>query len=1279
VRVLPKVQSIKNCESCDLCKLEKNDERLVPHGFISSNFMMIGMSPTHTAEKLTYFFENYDKHPYNKTYSLLDKLFANLNIDFDTMWKTNVQKCMDNSNDFNEEYFKTCYKENLTEEIKTVNPKVVFLLGAKVADLFDVKDIGKLVYNDEFKCMMIKIYHPSYSLRGGISADDYENHLENLKDDMKKIISKTSYVNLHHHNQFSFRDAVGTERDIATRLNELKIPGFSLTNHGNMNAYLRQYNACQKYGIKPIFGNEMYYTPFLDELKPLIHSKKDEDIQKRKALAKSTFHITMLAKNFKGFKNLVTLTNKSWKDNFYKFPRINHDLIDEHKEGLIVLSGCPGGYIPVQLIKGNKEEAYSTAKRFKKVFGDDFYVELMFTKYSKQQKLNDKLIEMAKDLDIKTVLTVDSHYINPEDYIVQQIIWTNNGLRLDYKDLNDPAMSKNVKTTFDTDDLFIKDIKYLNDVDLPRLKNDYMTNDIFSESINNINEIFCKIESYELDSKLKIPTMYENSETKFKELILQGIENRKIETTGEFKDRLKEEMSIITDLGFIDYFLCIYDIIDWTKRNYGVNSVGVGRGSAAGSIVNYLLGITDLNPLDYEMLIFERFLSPGRKDLVDIDTDFAPTVRPKVFDYVIDKFGRNNVSQIGNYQTIKLKMALQDVLRTMNIPHADVLKVTKSIGIIPEDLEVMPVEDIRHLFKPLDSLLNKYPKIGPMVDRLKGQIRSVGQHAAGVLISNVNLSENIPLVKTSSKTVVTANTEGGDFHELTSLGYVKYDFLSLNTLDQIIYALALVKKNHSIDIDWDTHEIDSDKEIYKILQKGDTYGIFQYSSELATGYLKKMQPTDFDDLAISSALLRPGPLDTKMHIEYADRKNGLKDWKIEDKLMPILGPTLGIIIYQEQILRISQELADFTKEEANVFRKALVKYERSVEHEKKRRAKVNEFADKLIKGMSRYMTEESAKEWWKKIEAFARYGFNAAHAYSYAVSSYRQMYLKYYFPKEFYVAGFNTEVISEYKRIANSIMRHPARRIDYKTMRVEEEYFINLLRPCLKIMNRNYIVHEDSIIPGIAKLKWMTKDSYDLLQDNLTDEHLSNFDSLISATYTTKNKAGKEVNKKVLSKKVFEALAYSGALDYFDIERNDMIKTFNKKNNAKVEEIGDKLDKIKKETNIVGFSTDEFEFFQSARKEVLSMTKFKGNILELSKREWGKCADLIKLTKVKSKKTKNGKPYRLCEVSILSNDFYPIFVWNNNMELKVGEYYIALLSKQNGFTNMFKAKEFNFD
>ena len=440
-----------------------------------------------------------------------------------------------------------------------------------------------------------------------------------------------------------------------------------------------------------------------------------------------------------------------------------------------------------------------------------------------------------------------------------------------------------------------------------------------------------------------------------------------------------------------------------------------------------------------------------------------------------------------------------------------------------------------------------------------------------------------------------------------------------------------------------------------------------------------MQPTDFDDLAISSALLRPGPLDTKMHLEYANRKNGLKDWKIEEKLMPILGPTLGIIIYQEQILIICQELADFTKEEANVFRKALVKYEKSVEHEKKRRDKVKEFANKLISGMSRHMTEESAKEWWNKIESFARYGFNAAHAYSYAVSSYRQLYLKYYFPKEFYVAAFNTEEINEFKRVANSIMRHPARRLDYDTMRVKEKYFIKLERPCLKTMNSNYIVEGDSIVPGLAKIKWMTKDSYKLIKDNLTNEHLNDFEKLINATYQTENKAGKAVKKKILGKKPFEALVYSGALDYFELERNEMIKAFNKKNNSKVEPIGDDLDRIKKETNIVGFSTDEFEFFQSARKDVLDMSKFKGNILELSKREWGKCADLIKLTKIKSKKTKNGKPYRLCEVSILSADFFPIFVWNNGLDLKIGEYYIALLSKQNGFTNMFKAKAFNFD
>ena len=1272
-------QMIRSCTNCKLAGKSKNsiEKRLLPSGSSVSNFMFIGISPSANAKGPGYYFSTDTKNKvFQQNRSLLVSVFNQFNIDFDTMWKTNVQKCIGETNNLDEKIFNTCYEATLKKEIDFIKPKLIFLLGKAVSNLFGLDQIGLMEYVKDIDAHIVSMYHPSYSLRGGISENNYAHHIDHLYDKIRNIVINNSFVNLHHHNQFSLRDGLGIETDIVQRLAELKYSGMSLTNHGNVNAHFRQYEACKKYNLKPIFGNEAYYSPNLNELRKYINEDTEENIQKRKELSKETHHITVLAKNIKGYYNLIALTNKSWLYNFYRVPRIDFDMLKEHREGLIILSGCPQGFIPSKLYNNEYEKAKNEAIRFKELFGDDFYIELLLTTYPKQKKINDLLIQLSKELNIKTVITTDTHYINKEDFIAQRIVWSHKDIKLKYENIDKLmiGLDDSLGDDFNTFDLYIKSLSELKESHKNLMNNDIFTNEVYEDSIFNVNEIFSKIEYFEMDNSLKMPKLYDNSHERFLKLIKQGIESRKLVFDNKAKKRLKEEIKIISQLDFIDYFLILQDIVNWTKNTFGINSVGPGRGSSAGSLVNYLLYITNVNPLDYKMLMFERFISLGRADLVDIDVDFAPSIRPRVFEYIIKRFGRQYVAQIGNYQTIKLKTAIQDVLRVFDIPYQEVIKVTKLIGNLDQEIEEKSIEEIRKVVKPLDELLNKYPKISPILNRLKGQIRSSGQHAAGLIISSKNLINNIPLTKTSTKTIVSANTEGGDHHELTAMGYIKYDILSLSTLDHIMETIKIIKEVRNIEIDFDKLVVDSNKEIYELLSKGDTFNIFQFSSGLATDYLKSMKPENLDELSIASALLRPGPLNQDMHTEYAIRKKN-KEYYTHEALKDILNPTFGILIYQEQILRIAQELGGFSKSESNVFRKALVKYERSPEHEKERNKKVESFSKKLKKGLiNKGLNKKEAQHWWEMIESFARYGFNFSHSLSYSILSYRQLYLKYYFAIEFYAATFNVEEIAKYPEIINNILKFNARKFDYDDYSFLRNYKIKVDKPQLKFMNPDFMILDNKIYPGLTKLKYLSEAKYKILKNNLNESKCNDIYYILKATYQVTNKKNKIVNKKVISKQVYETLVYSGALDYIDSDRNKLLETFIEVRKSDVELIKDEVDRFTKENDRLGFCLSEIQWATELQDKLKKDSKIGADLSSLSTNNSdGQVLDIFKVIDISNRVTKNNKKYKLLKCQTLTSIFDHIFMWND-LKVEKNKYYLGMFEKNRNFISVKKFK-----
>lgn len=769
-----------------------------------------------------------------------------------------------------------------------------------------------------------------------------------------------NYIHLHVHSDYSSKDGAQSCKQIAEKASNLGMNAVALTDHGCCGGLLKFKKACQEADIKPIYGLEAYVAPE----SRLVKAKLDNH-------TKTSYHLTLLAKNEAGLRNLFRLTSISWLEGFYYKPRIDHELLEKHKEGLVVLSGCPSGRLPQFLMDGRMAEAREHAKYLRNLFGDDFYIEVQNHDFDWERPLKEVLFDISDILDIPIVATQDSHYQSREDHEVHSAI-----CKLAAGDLE-----------FGTDQLYFKSRSEMEGM---FEKSEYHALDISQEIADKCN---C---NWQHDKTIwpvfKLPDGETPAGT-LRRLAKEGFTKLFGEGTKEYRDRLEYELEVIEKMDFPTYFLVVADFVNWAKSKD--IPVGVGRGSAAGCIVCYCLGITGIDPIKYG-LYFERFLNPHRVSLPDIDLDFSKARRSEVFQYVQQKYGEDKVAQIGTYTMFKPRGSLRDFAR--------VLGYEKSVGdklasMIPPD-DAGKALSFDEVIKQEPAILKTdWPKVVEFAQKAEDLNKQAGIHAAGVIISDIALSSHLPLFQGKNGEVVSQF----DMHDVEDVGLVKYDFLGLKNLTVIQEAIKLIKVHHRLDIDI-TKIDDTDQKVFtETFQQGNLDGIFQF--ETSAGFKDlciKVKPKSIEDLAIITSLFRPGPLTAKLTDEYVKRRNGGKVTYLSDSLRPALQSTFGILCFQEQIMRLCTEVAGYSLAEADNMRKIIGK---------KLRDKMELERKKFISGCvaaDNDINEATANKLFDDIAGFAKYSFNLSHAVAYSVLSFQTAWLKTYYPVEFHTALLNS-------------------------------------------------------------------------------------------------------------------------------------------------------------------------------------------------------------------------------------------------------------------------------
>jgi len=794
-----------------------------------------------------------------------------------------------------------------------------------------------------------------------------------------------AFTHLHLHTQYSILDGLCRISDLVIKAKEDGMTAMAVTDHGNLFGAKDFHDQCTIAGIKPIIGCEMYVAA-----NSRFERKGKDD--------RSGYHLILLAKNKKGYKNLIRLVSLAWLEGFYYKPRIDRELLEKYHEGLIVSTACLGGEVPQAVLRDGLEKAEEVIKWYKGLFGEDFYLEMQRHRtgdpkidedvYERQQEVNEAFLKLSEKLNVKILATNDVHFTNEEDAEAHDhLICINTG-----KDLDDPSRMRYTgqewfKTSGEMQEIFS---------DIP-------------EVFENIQEVVDKIEAYELNQppimpRFPLPDGFTDDNEFLKYLTYEGARKRYGEITGKLKERIDYELSVIRNMGFPGYFLIVQDFLN-AARNMGV-SVGPGRGSAAGSVVAYCIGITDIDPIHYNLL-FERFLNPERISMPDIDIDFDEEGRDKVLKYVVEKYGKNRVAHIITFGTMAAKMAIRDVARVEKLPLSEADHLAK---LVPES----PGYTLKKAFEEVPELKNARRSENPLIVRtlkfaevLEGAIRHRGLHACGIIISRDDLIEHIP-VCTSKDTDLLVTQFDGSFVE--SAGMLKMDFLGLKNLSIIQDALKIIKETRGEEVDINHIPLD-DQKTYELYAKGETTGIFQFESEGMRKFLKELKPNRFEDLIAMNALYRPGPMDYLP--QFIARKHGKEkifyDLPVMEKY---LKETYGITVYQEQVMLLSQELAGFSGGQADSLRKAMGK---------KKQKEMDKLREKFIEGAKErgYDTKVVLKI-WHDWEAFAKYAFNKSHATSYAYLSYQTAYLKAHYSSE-YMAAVLSRNIDDIKKITKLI------------------------------------------------------------------------------------------------------------------------------------------------------------------------------------------------------------------------------------------------------------------
>ena len=783
-----------------------------------------------------------------------------------------------------------------------------------------------------------------------------------------------NFTHLHVHSFYSLMDGLNSPAELVRAAKEAGQTAIAITDHGTLSSHREMQIACKDQGIKPILGVEAYISP-TDRFDR--SSKTDKSIQ-------AYNHIILLAKNKKGLENINILQELAWNEGFYHKPRIDREILNEYSEGIIVLSGCLNGLISKAIDKGNMEEAKLLLKGFNKTFGKDFYVEVQS---HNPAEINSALLKLADELGIKAVATGDAHFAKEEDRVLEEamlILSTSPKMDKDadfdmsrnIKDINDRLnyLYPDRRISFQNYNLFIQTRE---EIQADFVKAGITRTDIYE----NTMEIANKVGEYDFNQGLDLlPVPKTDADERLRELAEKGLERLQKASNDIYKARLEEELSVIASKNFASYFLVVADMINWAKDND--IRVGPGRGSAAGSLVCYALGITDVDPIKYDLLFF-RFINPERNDFPDIDTDFEDRRRKEVKDYLKKKF--KHVASISTYTYFKDKGVVRDAARVFMVPLQEVNRALKPVDTFEDFIDSPNTKEFR----------TRYPEVVWLAERLRGRIRSVGVHAAGVVVAKDDIRKYAPVEsredaqdKVSGRIPVVAY----DMDTVADIGLIKLDALGLKTLSVMSDTIKSIKERTGKDINLSDLALD-DPKVYKMLSDGYTKGVFQAEATPYTNLLIKMGVDKFEDLAASNALVRPGAMNT-VGASYIKRKHGDEAVQFIHPIMkPFTENTYGVIIYQEQVMQACVHLGGMTWSEADKVRKIIGK--------KKDAKEFDQFKDRFIDGASKHISKKQAETLWHTFEAHAGYSFNRSHAVAYSMLSYYAAWLKTYYPLEF--------------------------------------------------------------------------------------------------------------------------------------------------------------------------------------------------------------------------------------------------------------------------------------
>ena len=793
-----------------------------------------------------------------------------------------------------------------------------------------------------------------------------------------------SYVGLHVHTHYSLFDGIATPQEYVDRAKELGMPAIAITDHGSLSGHREMYRTAKEAGIKPILGVEGY----------MAQDRFDHrDASEREHVLDMVYnHIVILAKNEKGLENLNKLNEIAWTEGFFKKPRIDFEVLEKYSEGLIVTSACPSGIVAKSIETGELAVAKEKIEWFHRVFGDDYYIEVM---PHNAAEINHTLLQLADEYGIKAVVTPDCHHSDPSQKEVQELkLILNTYSNKIEKDATFEKSREKENLMERLDYLYGADRQMsFNKFNIHLLSYEEMKRDMEAQGIDREDiyehslEIANKVEDYNIRDHMDLlPVQYPKPNEELYALAIAGLTKRGLEGKQEYLDRLDEELKIIADKNFGPYFLVVRNMISWAKKE-GIR-VGPGRGSAAGSLLCYLLDITDIDPIVHGLLFF-RFINPERNDFPDIDTDIQDSRRDEVKDYLVRQY--RHVASIATFLQFKDKGVVRDIARVLHIPLTDVNKVLKTIDTWDEYCTSKTTAWFRE----------KYPEVEQYGEQLRGRIRGTGIHAAGVVTAKEPIFKYAPMeTRTSPGTKERIPVVAVDMGEAERIGLIKLDALGLKTLSVLDDTLKIIKERHGQDIDPLTIEME-DRKVYEMLSSGYTKGVFQCEATPYTNLLVKMGVSNFSELAASNALVRPGAMNT-IGKDYIARKHGKQSVSFSHvKMKAFTSDTYGCILYQEQVMQACTELGGMTMAEADKVRKIIGK--------KKDAKEFDQFQDQFVKGASQYLGEEAARDLWHDFEAHAGYSFNKSHAVAYSTLSYWTAWLKYYYPIEFMFALLKNE------------------------------------------------------------------------------------------------------------------------------------------------------------------------------------------------------------------------------------------------------------------------------